>query len=213
MATGLLRMRLGPAADEAVTGIVARIGTSTRRMSRMVEQILDLARSRVGGGIVINPTAVDLGTVLAGVIDELRTAHPDRSVDLRCPALQGSWDRDRMEQVFSNLIGNAIHYGDAEHPVTVEARDEGHQVCVDVHNHGAPIPSALLPQLFEPFRRGERDSRATNTAGLGLGLYISHQIVTAHGGDIQVDSHPGDGTRFRVRLPRIAVARCRERLT
>jgi signal transduction histidine kinase/FixJ family two-component response regulator len=202
MATALLRRRLAPAADEAVGRTLGRIETSTRRMTRMVEQILDLTRSRIGGGIVVNPAPVDLGTVLTGAVDELRTAHPHRAIVLRCPAISGSWDRDRMEQVFSNLIGNAIHHGDAKQPVTVEARDEGHQVCIEVHNHGAPIPGSLLPVLFEPFRRGERDGQSANTAGLGLGLYISQQIVLAHGGDIQVHSHPDDGTRFRVTLSR-----------
>jgi signal transduction histidine kinase len=211
MATGLLRQRLKPAADDAVARILGRIGASTRRMSRMVEQILDLTRSRVGGGIVVNPAAMGLQTMLAGIVDEIRTAHPGRPIDLRCPELQGSWDRDRMEQVFSNLIGNAIHYGAPEQPVTVEARDEGHQVCVEVHNHGEPIPGSLLPVLFEPFRRGERDSRGRNTAGLGLGLYISRQIVIAHGGDIQVRSHPSEGTRFQVTLPRAAFAHSQPR--
>jgi CheY-like chemotaxis protein len=116
----------------------------------------------------------------------------------------GSWDRDRLEQVFSNIVGNAIHYGDPARPVTVDVRDEGREVVASVHNHGPHIPEALRAELFSPFRRGERDSKTTETAGLGLGLYISREIVVAHGGEMDVRSTPTEGTTFRVTLPRMS---------
>jgi signal transduction histidine kinase len=140
---------------------------------------------------------------LAGIVDEIRAAHPFREIDLRCPpTAAGSWDRDRLEQVFSNLVGNAIHYGDPQRPVTIDVREEGSDVVVAVHNDGTPIPESARDELFSPFRRGERDSKSTETAGLGLGLYISHELVVAHGGDIDVRSTSTEGTTFRVRLPR-----------
>jgi signal transduction histidine kinase len=145
---------------------------------------------------------MDLCDPITGIVNELRTAHPSRSIVLRCEPLSGTWDRDRLEQVFSNLIANAIHYGLAEEPVTVEARAEDGGVLVDVHNEGEPIPEETRIQLFNPFRRGTRDSRASKTAGLGLGLYISREIVVAHGGELTVQSSSSEGTTFRVTLPR-----------
>jgi signal transduction histidine kinase len=114
----------------------------------------------------------------------------------------GSWDRDRLEQVFSNLVSNAIHYGDPARPVSVDVQDEDLEVVVTVHNDGPHIPEALRADLFSPFRRGERDSKTTETAGLGLGLYISREIVVAHGGRVDVRSTATEGTTFRVGLPR-----------
>ncbi len=202
MARGLLSQRALAANDAIATRVLGRIESSSRRMSRMVEQILDLARSRVGEGLEVKPTPMDLCLVLTDVVNELRTAHPSRSILLRCSSLLGSWDRDRLEQVFSNLIGNAIHHGDVDKPVTVEARQQGAGVRVEVHNEGPPIPEELRDQLFRPFRRGTRDSRTAKTAGLGLGLYISERIVASHGGGLEVESSAADGTTFSVTLPR-----------
>lgn len=145
----------------------------------------------------------DLSATITAIADELRTAHPGRAIEVRGPrSVVGEWDPDRLEQVFSNLIGNAIHYGLPGTPVEVEVEDSGRAVVVSVHNDGPPIPEALRAELFSPFRRGERDSRTAETAGLGLGLYISRAIVIAHGGDIEVGSTSTDGTTFRVTLPR-----------
>ena len=105
--------------------------------------------------------------------------------------------------MFSNLISNAIHHGIADKPVTIDARcDDAGQVIVNVHNEGEPIPEELRRELFNPFRRGSRDSRNTNTAGLGLGLYISRSIVVAHGGELEARSSAAEGTTFRVTVPR-----------
>lgn len=202
MARGLLAQRATAANDAPATRILSRIESSSRRMSRMVEQILDLSRSRIGGGLEVRPSSMDLCVLLAGIVNELRTAYPSRTIHLTCSSLLGSWDPDRLEQVFSNLIGNAIHHGDPEKPVTVEAHQEGGAVRVDVHNDGPPIPEALRSQLFSAFRRGAKDSRTAKTEGLGLGLFISHELVVAHSGQLDVRSGSAEGTTFRVTLPR-----------
>jgi signal transduction histidine kinase len=168
-------------------------------MTRMIEQILDLTRSRLTG-IEINVAPTNLCETLTAIVDELQPAHPERMVRLRCPPLIGTWDGDRLEQVFSNLIGNALVHGDEE-DVTVVARAEGRTAVVDVHNGGPPIPAHVQSTLFYPFRRGDRESRTSKTAGLGLGLYISYEIVVAHGGTIEIRSAFGEGTTFRVTLP------------
>ncbi|MDB4993910.1 MAG: hypothetical protein JWM74_1342 [Myxococcaceae bacterium] len=187
--------------------ILDKVEASARRMARMIEQILDLTRTRLSNRLEIVPAKMDLRVTLSAVVEELRTAHPTRTIALRSPALPGSWDADRLEQVFSNIVGNAIHYSTGDTPVTIDARVEGAFVRIDVHNDGPPIPAALLPELFSAFRRGTRDSRTAKTAGLGLGLYISREIAAAHGGDVVVAASSAEsGTTLSVSLPCTVVA-------
>jgi signal transduction histidine kinase/CheY-like chemotaxis protein len=202
VAAGLLGQRAAQANDASTSRVVARIASSSRRMSRMIEQILDLTRTRIGGGLKVSPTSLDLSAVLTGIVDELRTAHPGRDIRLRCASIIGQWDRDRLEQVFSNLVGNAIHYGVETAPISIDARAQAGRVEVAVHNEGPPISETQCATLFSPFRRGDRDSRSSKTSGLGLGLYISRELVVAHGGQIEVQSSADQGTTFRVTLPR-----------
>jgi PAS domain S-box-containing protein len=202
MGRALLLQRPTIAGDPASARVLGRMETSSRRMALMIEQILDLTRSRLGGGLEIRPAPTNLCTILNGIVDELRIAHPTRAIELRCASLPGTWDKDRLEQVFSNIVGNAIDHGVADKPVTVEASLEGTTVRVDVHNEAPPIPEDLRAKLFSPFRRGNQESRTSHTAGLGLGLYISNEIVAAHGGAIDVHSSSVEGTTFRVTLPR-----------
>ncbi|HET6280393.1 MAG TPA: PAS domain-containing sensor histidine kinase [Polyangia bacterium] len=199
MGASLLR-RLSP--DPAVHGVLDRMRASSQRMTRMIEQILDLTRSRLGGGLELHPQPMDLRETIARIVDELRTAHPSRSIVLDSPALPGTWDRDRLEQLFSNVVGNAIIHGDPAKPVTIQGRVEGGFVVVDVHNQGAPIPEQLQSTIFNPFRRGDRESRTSKTAGLGLGLYISNEVAVAHGGKIDLRSSLAEGTTLQIRLTR-----------
>jgi PAS domain S-box-containing protein len=189
------------ASDPLTLRVLNRMIRSSRRMARMIDQILDLTRSRLAGGLVMNMAPMDLQTTLLGIVEELRTAHPSRSVNLYCLPLLGSWDRDRLEQVFSNLVSNAILHGDPGSQVTVTAEENGNHIRVSVHNQGLPIPEDVRLRLFDPFRRGERDSRTSRTAGLGLGLYITQEVVRAHGGYIDVQSTRDEGTTFSINLP------------
>jgi len=198
MGAGILRQSL---TDPANIRILERMQSSSRRMTRMIEQILDLTRSRLAGGLEMFLEPTDVRLALTRIVEELRVAFPARSIVLDCPSLHGLWDRDRLEQVFSNLVGNALVHGDPNGPVTVQATTDAEQVRISVHNPGAPIPLEVLTTLFNPFRRGERESRTSKTAGLGLGLYISQEIVRGHGGKIDVSSTASEGTTFRVSLP------------
>jgi signal transduction histidine kinase len=168
----------------------------------MIEQILDLTRSRLAGGFVLTLQPLDLCELLHRIVDEIRAARPKSVIDLRCGSLPGIWDQDRLEQVFSNLIGNAVRHGDRQRPVTVTAGEDEGVVWVEVHNFGAPIPPELQRVLFDPFRRGDHESRTPETEGLGLGLYISNEVARAHGGTIELTSNFVEGTKFCVRLPR-----------
>jgi signal transduction histidine kinase len=199
MAAAMLRK----SADDRTRRLLDRMMASSQRMTRMIEQILDLTRSRIGGGLEIQRQPGDLTEILSQVVDELRALYPSRLLEFRCPpSLQGSWDRDRLAQVFSNLVGNAIQYGVATNPVTIEAIGDDSSVAIRIHNDGPSIPEELRSKLFDPFRRGYRDSRSTHTEGLGLGLFISHEVIVAHGGSIDVQSGAATGTTFRVLLPR-----------
>jgi PAS domain S-box-containing protein len=112
----------------------------------------------------------------------------------------GEWDPDRLAQVVSNLVGNALQHGAHDTPVEVRLGHEDSTLVLTVHNQGTPIPEALLPHVFDPFRRADNRSRQ----GLGLGLYIVQQLILAHGGTITVSSQVDSGTTFTVRLPRHA---------
>lgn len=191
----LRRLSMKPEFLEYLEGLQA----SSRRMSRMIEQILDFTRTRLGGGLELVFAPMDLREALVPIVDELRSAHPAATIQVQCPKLRGAWDRDRLEQVFSNLIGNALAHGDPDKPVTVTAGAEALRVWVQVHNEGPPIPQELQSILFNPFRMGERSSRSP--AGLGLGLYISNEVIVRHGGQIEVRSTAIEGTTFRVVLP------------
>jgi PAS domain S-box-containing protein len=198
MGAAVLRQR---SQDPATIRILDRMHSSSVRMSRMIAQILDLTRARLTGGLTLHRKPMNLRDMLARIIEELSAVHPSQTVELRCVSLQGLWDPDRLEQVFSNLIGNALLYGDPATPVTVDGRIEGGVVSVAVYNQGPPIPEEMQPTIFSPFRRGERDSRTAKTTGLGLGLYISREVAVAHGGDIELRSSSAEGTTFRITLP------------
>jgi len=189
--------------DPATTRILDRMRASSLRMSRMIEQILDLTRARLAGGLPLSPKPMDLRDLIARIVEELRVIHPSRAIELHAGPLPGVWDPDRLEQVFSNLVGNALLYGDPTKPITIDGRSEGRLISVEVHNEGVPIPPEMQPTIFSPFRRGERDSRATKTAGLGLGLYISREVTISHGGNLDLQSSLIGGTTFRVTLPAI----------
>jgi len=175
--------------------------SSSARMTRMIEQILDLTRSRLAGGLELALRPMDLRETLNSIADELRIAHPSHSIEVAAPSANILADSDRLEQAFSNLIGNAILHGQASTPVLVHGQLADDLVVVSVHNEGEPIPPEVQAHLFDPFRRGERESRTSKTQGLGLGLYISWEIIRGHGGSIEIDSAPDRGTTFRVSIP------------
>jgi two-component system, sensor histidine kinase and response regulator len=191
------------ATDERTRQTVARLRSSGKRMSAIIDDLFDLARARLGNGIAIAPTSIDLPAVIDRVVAEHRAAHPRRTVDVQISgAPSGTWDGTRLEQVIANLVDNAERHGARDVPITVRFEGAAAEITLSVHNGGAIRPE-LLPVLFDPFRSGrERGSRD----GLGLGLFIVNQIVEAHGGHIEVRSTEADGTTFVVRLPR--VARC-----
>jgi signal transduction histidine kinase len=186
-----------------------RVARGGERIQRIVDQLLDFTRARLGGGIPVVPGAGDLNAVCLKVADELRAARPERAIlcDFAHDSLHGVWDLDRLEQVLANLLDNALKYSPADTPVRVRTYEQGADtVHLEVHNAGAPIPAHLLPALFQPFRRGDGPGRRES---LGLGLYIAYSIVMAHGGTLRVESTPEAGTVFYMCLPRQAAGDAR----
>jgi signal transduction histidine kinase len=181
-------------------------------MNRMVSDLLDLTRTRLGAGIPISPKPMYLKPVCQQVIAELEAVHPERKLGFKSKGnLHGEWDSDRLSQVISNLVANALQYGSKDTPVSVFAHGHGKEVVMGVHNGGPPIPDKAQKKIFEPMVRRQSAQHNGNTSGLGLGLYIAQEVVTAHGGIIQVTSTKQKGTTFTVRIPRRLLAKTKKK--
>jgi two-component system, sensor histidine kinase and response regulator len=186
--------------DPAAKITLGRVRSSAERMLGMLEQLYDLSRVRLGGGISVERRETDFLELAERVFEELRLAYRERTLTLDCDegSAVGLWDDARLAQVLTNLVGNALRYGTRDEGVAVKLRAGSPMLVVEVHN-GGEIPADVRAQLFDPFRRGPQ---ARGQDGLGLGLYIARQIVMAHGGTIDVTSSREAGTTFRVHLPK-----------
>jgi signal transduction histidine kinase len=179
--------------------VVARIMNSAQRMERMIRDLLDLTRARLGGSMPLTRKPADLRQVCEEAMLETRAGHPDAVLRFQASGdLRGEWDADRLAQVVSNLVGNAIQYGGGT-PVTVTGQELRDSVTLAVHNGGPPIPAEMLPFVFDPLARGYAKGAS---GSIGLGLFIARTIVSAHGGDVGVSSSIEAGTTFTVRLPK-----------
>lgn len=197
MSTDLLETRV---TDSRSLNMVRVIRQSAQRMANLIEDVLDFARGKLGGGIPVQLSLVDdLQEQLAGVIRELRSANPHamiiESLDVSRPIY---CDPRRLAQLLSNLVGNAIVHGAKDEPIQVRVSATTENLMLSVHNLGAVIAPEMFPFLFRPFRRSEVGQREE---GLGLGLYISNEICVAHGGGLQVTSESAYGTEFVATIP------------
>ncbi len=202
-----LTVKIGPLSERQLM-LQSQIGDSTNRALEIVTNLLDLTRARLGSGLPIVRAPMDMGFVANQLVDEMRVMHPNREFVLKISGpVKGDWDKARIGQVFSNLLGNAVQYGFRSTPITVrvEGLPEGIALCV--HNEGVPITPDGLRTLFNAMTRAQSNentkSRPVST-NLGLGLYISKEIVTAHGGTITASSTEDEGTTFKVFLPAAA---------
>jgi signal transduction histidine kinase len=185
-----------------------RIFNSAKRMDAIVRDLLDFSTSHLGDGIPVDPYTVDLSEICHGVVEEAKTFHPDRKIDLVIEGdLTGAWDGARMAQAFSNLISNAVQHGKPESVIKVSMRGLQGEVICEVRNEAELIPRAKLRTLFDPVKRfairPASERVASRTQNLGLGLYVVKQIVAAHEGEVSVTSSEDDGVVFSVRLPRV----------
>ena len=184
--------------EDKASRIVPMIQASISRMSKLIDDVLDFARGRLGQGLALTRSRCDIEPVLAHVVAELRTAHPDKTVETEF-ALDALVDCDpgRLSQLLSNLAANALTYGAADKPVVVRAAVDHREFMLSVSNQGDPIPPLAIENLFKPFERG---AVKPSQQGLGLGLYIASQIAAAHGGTLTASSTP-ELTCFTFRMP------------
>jgi signal transduction histidine kinase/CheY-like chemotaxis protein len=202
MAAGILQAH--PALDERQRRAAHRIASSCERATRLIRDLLDFTQARLGTGIPLNRQPMDLHDVTRHVVDEVRLTHPGRQVQVESSGEGwGEWDSDRIAQVLTNLLGNALAYSPPQTSVRVSTSGEADSARLEIHNQGPPIPLELLPRLFEPLTRGLPGEAQPNRS-IGLGLYIVREILKGHGGTIEVASSEAAGTTFTVRLPRRA---------
>ncbi|MCP3750649.1 hybrid sensor histidine kinase/response regulator [Pseudomonas sp. SBB6] len=202
--TQLRKLHLAKGNADAFTldkmrAMVERDERQINSLIRLIEDMLDVSRIRTGK-LSIRPGQFDLGQLVGGLIEnfQAQAAAAESQIEFNAGVtLAGMWDEFRIEQVVANLLTNALRYG-AKSPVQVRTFEQGGMACVEVRDHGIGISEHNQQRIFQQF---ERVASSQSSAGLGLGLYISEQIVLAHGGSISVHSVEGEGATFTVRLP------------
>jgi signal transduction histidine kinase len=190
-------LQRGPDAEKALS-ITMMMQKSVRRMAGLIDNVLDCARGRLGGGFAIERRGALIQPALEQVIAELRLSFPDRTIDTAFSLEEPvNCDPGRIAQLFSNLLGNALNHGSPCSPVKVSGSLHGDMLELSVSNSGDDIPSDTLGRLFEPFSRSDF---ALHKQGLGLGLYIASEIAVAHGGRMTASSSGGE-TMFTFVMP------------
>jgi PAS domain S-box-containing protein len=192
----ILRQREAP---DRLLAAAARISSSGERMARMISDLLDFTQARLGGGIAVQRKQTDLGEVGRAVVEEIAAGNPARAIALQIEGdVTGSFDPDRVAQLLSNLLANAVTYAPPDDRIGVRVARNESGAEIEVDNGGPPIADEDRARLFDPFRRG---TLSQNSRGLGLGLFIVQQIARAHGGDVQLETRDGR-TVFRTTLQR-----------
>ncbi|MBA3541577.1 MAG: response regulator [Deltaproteobacteria bacterium] len=177
---------------------------SAEQATRLMTDLVDVTESRVTGSIRVAPEAADFRAVVERSVDDLRQTHSTRTIELHVPAtaVPGRFDPTRVGQIITNLVNNAVTHGDARSPIEVTVTEDAEHIVIAVRNHGTPIPVALVPTIFDPFKQGAPASGLI-TRGLGLGLYIVDRLTRGHGGSVAVTSD-AEATVFTARIPRFA---------
>lgn len=202
--SGAMLARTGGLSTE-MSRAAAGIAASATAMGQMISDLLDFTGVGLGAEMPIEPAPIDLRGLCQEVVNEIRAAHPTRTVRFDARGdLTGVWDAARMRQLVSNLLGNAVQHGNDSDPVVLTAEAEEDRVHIECRNGGAPIPPEALPTIFDPLVRvpSSDPGKRRRPGSIGLGLYIAREVATAHGGTINVTSTTADGTVFTVRLPR-----------
>jgi signal transduction histidine kinase len=195
-------------AGELVSRAAHRLINSGARIQALLSDLVDFNRTNLGVGIHIVPSEIDLESVFRDQLELLRAANPSRAMVVNVTGdVLGHWDANRIHQVLGNLVTNALKYGASDMPVSVGLMGNDTHIVFQVANHGPVIPAQFMSEMFEPRRRGPSRGEGIeirDDGSLGLGLYITREIVLAHGGDIAVHSDEGE-TVFTVKLPRVSV--------
>ncbi|MDR6580202.1 PAS domain-containing sensor histidine kinase [Pseudomonas fluorescens] len=199
MASGILAREERTTRESKMLG---HISQSVNRAERMIADLLDLALARVGQGITLSPSTVDLHAFVGASVDELRMTFPEATLVHQTVGTGNAWlDADRVQQIIGNLVANSVAYGDLQQPITITSRVEQDHAVVSVKNQGPVIPDSLMGVLFEPMIRG--GNTGTDSRSVGLGLFIVREIVRAHNGVVSVNSTPESGTTFTATFPMV----------
>ena len=190
--------------NDKVKADATRIYNTSHRMNKLINDILDYSGNQLGQGLSVILTPTNLAKICNDIIEEQQIAHPKRSIVVESNGtFDGNWDEQRIAQVFSNLLGNAIQHGVSESPIQVNLTSTQDSVNIKISNQGMPIPKSKLKTIFEPMTRHEENENKdySQKSSLGLGLYISREIVLAHNGVLNVTSTKKEGTTFEISLP------------
>jgi signal transduction histidine kinase len=204
LSIGLQYILRSEATDATSMKVAARALQSVGRMDGLIRDLLDFTLVRLGPGLPVTREPANMAQICARTIEEVEASHPGRRLRCKTAGLaHGEWDPKRVSQMLINLLTNALHHGDPSGEVSLTLKGTQTEVRLDVHNEGPPIPEAQRATLFQPLAATAlKRSGASQSSGLGLGLYIANQIATAHGGSIEVKSTDAEGTTFTVRMPR-----------
>lgn len=190
--------------NDKVLSTATRIYNSSQRMNKLISDIIDFTCSQLGKKLTVALAPTNLAKVCSDIVEEQQIANPNRSILLDVKgSFDGNWDEERIAQVFSNLIGNAIQHGITSSPIKINLTSSQNRVFIRVANKGKPIPASKIKHIFEPLVRYEKNENAdySQKTSLGLGLYIVKQIVLAHNGTVSVNSSISEGTTFEISLP------------
>jgi len=193
--------------DLGATKALSMVERNTETIMRLTNDLIDFASTGLGSAMPLTRSLVDLETLGRKVFEEFCFAYPQRTLRFHPDGdLTGDWDAARLQQVVSNLMGNALQHGASAGPVELSIVSEESTVFLSVHNEGSPIPPEMLPTIFDPLMRYAKSESAAQrvSSSIGLGLYIVREVVVAHGGTITVTSTAQAGTTFTVCLPRTA---------
>ena len=188
--------------EDSLRTIGSEIFESGKQMTRLINNLLDFTRTRLGQSLPVRPVEIDLAPVCRNTVAEIAAANPDRTIQLDCPDhLLGRFDGTRISQMVSNLVANAIHHGDPETPVIAKVSLDDHNITLQIHNEGT-IEESALPTIFDTPRPQDEDEGEKYFGHLGIGLFVVKKIIEAHSGTITVSSTAAGGTTFVASLPR-----------
>lgn len=210
LATALMASRFimeGPGVDSQYATAANRIHTAGQRMNSLVNDLIDYTRTNLGANLPIIIKSLDMVALCNDAVAEQALAHPERQFKVVIEGDgRGEWDDNRIAQVLSNLLGNAVQYGVPGEPIVLRLHSTDTEVVLCVENMGKIIPQEKIAMIFQPLVRLAGGNAEPHSTSLGIGLYIAREIVRSHGGAISVTSTEEQGTVFAVTLPRHAVA-------
>jgi hypothetical protein len=192
-----------PGDEEIITTLTSIILESGIQMSKLIDTLLDFTRTRLGRSLLLKREPLSLRPILEQTVASFSAAYPKQTIQLTCDEeSRCAVDAVRVRQMLSNLIANAIQHGAERSPIVIASWIEGGQIVIQVHNDGPPITASKIPTLFDfSGQRSIESAFVSDLRHLGIGLYITRNIVEAHAGNISVTSTAEEGTTFEVRLP------------